>query len=258
MSKSHHSQNTPVRKILRLADMPAAIYAIGDIHGCLALYDALEKEIVADAAAFDGPKLIICLGDVVDRGPNTSGTLDRLMGPAPEGFERLVLRGNHEDMMASFITAPERMMEWLDFGGEEALASYGIRPNTSSGFRAERKLLRHKLRTGIPAEHLNFINDMPLALEVGHLRFAHAGYALAKPAQKQLSDFLLWGPPSRVDSHSGDEILIHGHVIVDDIEVQKNRINLDLGAYKSGRLAAMRFTAIKGENKVIEVTKSKL
>lgn len=245
------------RKILRLAKMPAAIYAIGDIHGCLALYDALEKDIIADAASIEGPKLIVCLGDVVDRGPDTSGVLSRLMGPAPAGFERLVLRGNHEDMMASFITSPERTMDWLDFGGEETLASYGIRPNASTGFRAERKLLRHKLRTGIPEEHLTFLNQMPLALEVGNLRFAHAGYALSKPAAKQSADFLLWGPPTKVDGHTGDEVLIHGHVIVDDVEMQKNRINLDLGAYKTGRLAAMRFNSIKGEPKAfISVYKS--
>ena len=229
------------RYILRLDQMPAAIYAIGDIHGCLDLYDALEAEIVADAANIDGPKLIVCLGDVVDRGAKTAEVLDRLRGSAPAGFQRLVLRGNHEDMMLAFLRSPQRHMNWLSFGGEETLASYGVRPNSNNGFGSEGKLLKHKLRTLIPEAHYDFLDQLPLALEVGTLRFAHAGYALAKPARKQSPDLLLWGPPIKADSYAGDEMLVHGHVIVDDIDVQENRINLDVGAYKTGKLAAIRF-----------------
>lgn len=233
----------PKRQILRLAKMPVAIYAIGDIHGCLDLYNALEAKIVADAQEIEGPKLIICLGDVVDRGAKSSEVLDRLRGPAPDGFQRLVLRGNHEDMMLAFLRSPQRHMNWLSFGGEDTLASYGVRPSSNNGFAAEGKLLKHKLRTLIPEEHYDFLDRMPLALEVGTLRFAHAGYALSKPAHKQSPDLLLWGPPIKADSHTGDEILVHGHVIVDDVELQKNRINLDVGAYKTGKLVAMRFDA---------------
>lgn len=244
----------PKRQILRLSKMPAAIYAIGDIHGCLDLYNALEAKIVADAQDIDGPKLIICLGDVVDRGAKSSEVLDRLRGPAPDGFQRLVLRGNHEDMMLAFLQSPQRHMNWLSFGGEETLASYGVRASSNRGLAAEGKLIKHKVRTLIPEEHHEFLKDLPLALEVGTLRFAHAGYALSKRAHQQSPDMLMWGPPTKADSHVGAEILVHGHVIVDDVEVQKNRINLDIGAYKTGKLAAMRFDASCSVVKTLIVT----
>lgn len=236
------AEATNTRRILKLATFPAAIYAVGDIHGSLRLYNEIERQIVEDGAFVPGPKLILCLGDVVDRGAETAGLLDRLMGPAPAGFQRMVLRGNHEDMMLEFIKTPERHMNWVEFGGEETLASYGIRPDTPQGFRGESRTLKRKLDAGIPDTHISFLENLPIALVVGKHRFAHAGYSLGKVEDQQSSELLLWGPPEAADGYQGDEILVHGHTIVEEVEVRPNRINLDIGAYKTGRLAAMRFT----------------
>jgi len=238
------------RNILRLKVPPAAIYAIGDIHGCLDLYDDLENQIVNDGRSIAGPKLIVCLGDTIDRGPSSAATIDRLAGPAPRSFQRLVLRGNHEEMMLEFLKVPERHLDWIDFGGAETLASYGLSPNSEQGFRAEAKLLKRKLDLGISASHRSFLSNLPIALEVRNLRFSHAGYSLGKPAKEQVPEILLWGPPQQSDGHAGPEVLVHGHVPVDEIEVTKNRINLDLGAYQTGRLAAMRFLASGAKAKV--------
>ena len=50
---------------------PAAVYAIGDVHGYLDQLQALEEQILADGAAIAGEKWIINLGDYVDRGPRS-------------------------------------------------------------------------------------------------------------------------------------------------------------------------------------------
>ena len=81
---------------LTIADWPAAIYAIGDIHGCLDELLALEAQIFADATAPVGPKLIVTLGDYIDRGPNSARVIDHLVRPLPDGFSRIALAGNHE------------------------------------------------------------------------------------------------------------------------------------------------------------------
>ncbi len=239
------------RRILKLGSFPAAIYAVGDIHGSLRLYDEIERQIVEDGAFVPGPKMILCLGDVVDRGPETAGLLERLIGPAPSDFQRVVLRGNHEDMMLQFIKTPERHMNWIDFGGEETLASYGIRPDGARGFKSESKTLKRKLEGGIPESHVSFLEKLPVALAVGQYLFAHAGYALGKVEDSQSLEQLLWGPPEAADTYQGDEILVHGHTIVDDVTIMPNRINLDIGAYKTGRLAAMRFTGTTKDRQIL-------
>ena len=50
------------------------IYAIGDVHGCLAQLDELLARIAADEAerATTAETRIIFLGDLVDRGPDSA------------------------------------------------------------------------------------------------------------------------------------------------------------------------------------------
>ena len=54
------------------------VYAVGDIHGRLDLFEAMIGLIEADDAA-RGPAetLVILLGDLVDRGPESAGVIDR-------------------------------------------------------------------------------------------------------------------------------------------------------------------------------------
>ena len=247
--KSKQESKPP--RILILRQFPAAIYAIGDLHGCLSLYDNLEEKIVRDAENLDGSKLIVCLGDVVDRGQETASLLDRLMGPAPVDFQRTVLRGNHEDMMLGFLKDPQRNLHWLSCGGSETLRSYGISPDGAGGFEDDGFLLARKVQMAVPERHSTFLGGLPHALACGHLRFAHAGYDLHLPAKRQNSEHLIWGPPERCDTYDGKNTLVHGHVIVPDVDVRQARINLDMGAYKTGRLAAMRFTPFNDENVIL-------
>src|SRR4051794_38194267 len=96
---------------------PAAVYAIGDVHGCLDQLVALEHEIVEDGRGLDGEKWLLPLGDYIDRGPDSAGVVAHLRGPAPAGFRRFSLVGNHEVMMLDYLRDPEEHAYWLDQGG---------------------------------------------------------------------------------------------------------------------------------------------
>ena len=122
----------------------AAIYAIGDVHGCLDALLELEKRIVEDADAIEGRKLIVMLGDYVDRGPQSATVLYHLIAPPPAGFERVCLRGNHDDAFLAFLEG-DPAGDWvLDHGAVETFQSYGVEID-SDGPRAI-----HPLRTAPP------------------------------------------------------------------------------------------------------------
>src|SRR5262245_26347367 len=94
------------------------ILAIGDIHGYPTALDA-----VLEAAAPTDADWIICVGDYVDRGPDSKGVIDRLLELQKKG--RLVaLRGNHEEMMMVSRDEPGLLPMWLMNGGEQTLQSY--------------------------------------------------------------------------------------------------------------------------------------
>jgi serine/threonine protein phosphatase 1 len=107
-------------------DWPAAVYAIGDVHGCRGELDVLEAKIADDAGDVQGEKWLVMLGDYVDRGPRSADVLDRLVAAPPRGFRRISIAGNHEIMMLAFLSTPSMESNWLRFGGIETLASYQI------------------------------------------------------------------------------------------------------------------------------------
>lgn len=231
-------------RILSLQTMPEAIYAVGDVHGCLDLYRRMEDEIIADARRLGvpGPCLIVLLGDMVDRGPDTAGMIRHLLSPPPDGFERVVLRGNHEDMMVAFLNDPAATRRWLDFGGKETLMSYGLHPDPEHGFCDLTGRFRARLDAAIPDAHRAFLARTPFALQVENTVFCHAGLDPARPVSAQKPAELIWGDPDRLDSaETNDHLLVvHGHVITPEILITPRRINVDTGAYMSGVLSAVR------------------
>lgn len=241
------------RRILRLPAMPSAIYAIGDVHGRTDLYDAMIEKIVEDGRAFAGTKLIVLLGDIVDRTTGSAGMIDRAMAPAPAGFQRVTLCGNHEDMMLKFIDEPGENKSWLDFGGTETLLSYGLKPSEEGRFDQSVARLSQMMQAAIPEDHQTFLAQLPVGLVVGNYRFAHAFYDLAKPMEQQIPRNLMWGRPTDVEAHTGPEILIHGHVITETPYVGRNRINVDTGAYTGAPLTAVRISADQQDPSILQV-----
>ena len=100
------------RMTLDVAEVPSGlrVYAIGDIHGRVDLLRQLHRRIIADAAQADPAmrKLLIYLGDYVDRGLYSREVLDVLVRERVPGFESVHLRGNHDHEFLEFLEDPRR------------------------------------------------------------------------------------------------------------------------------------------------------
>ena len=229
---------------------PAVIYAIGDIHGCLVELRELESRIVEDAAAIEGEKWLVYLGDFVDRGPDSLGVLDHLTARPPRGFRRVCLAGNHEVMMLAFLDNPDRQSDWPQFGGQETLTSYGI--NAPDFLASPLRQRRAILDSHVPPEHVEFLSDLALTLSVPGVVFVHAGLRPDVPLDRQGEHDLLWirdeffnAPPVP------GRLVVHGHTPANQAVIVPGRICVDTGAFATGRLTAVRL-ALNEQPRIIE------
>jgi len=238
---SQPAQEPPVRQRLAGADWPAVVYAIGDVHGCLAQLRLLHEKIFEDARNIDGSKLIVCLGDYVDRGPDSSGVLDYLGKPVPQDFRRVCLAGNHEVMMLSFLDNPVPESSWLQYGGVETLASYGI-----DAYQFVERPARGRaalLQSHIPREHIAWMRGLPAALTLPRVCFVHAGLRPGIPFAEQSEDDLLWIRNEFFDDEDKlDTFVVHGHTPSARPVVTERRVCIDTAAFATGTLTALRLT----------------
>lgn len=143
--------------------------AIGDIHGCR---DSLAALIDAIQPAPDDT--LIALGDVIDRGPDSRGVLDRLISLA--ACCRLIsLLGDHEEMLADALHDGTARRKWLGCGGAETVRSYGWLPGGP----------RLALTEWIPENHRAFLAAFRPYHETGTHLFLHAGYLPELPMSHQ-------------------------------------------------------------------------
>lgn len=215
------------------------VYAIGDIHGRLDLFDQLIARIDADRA--EGRPLVILLGDYIDRGPGSAEMLERLSsGALPAWADWICLKGNHEQaMLEALAVGGNRMMErWRNFGGRDTMRSYRV-PSPLS-FGDDMDALRADLQERVPQRHLDWLRGLPLSHRVGDYLFVHAGIRPGIAFDAQAPVDLMWIREeflaSRVDHGC---IVVHGHSIKAAVDERPNRIGIDTGAYKSGRLTAL-------------------
>lgn len=216
-------------------------YAIGDIHGRADLLAALEPEIQADAARRPpGRRLLVYLGDYVDRGHESRQVLDRLLQGPPAGFEAIYLKGNHEAAMLDFLVDPAVGPGWLQYGGDATLLSYGVRPNQFPMNREGMIRLQAELRRCLPDRHLSFLRGLALRHIEGDYAFVHAGVRPGLSVGQQSEDDLLWiRDPFLTWPDPLDKIIVHGHSITEEPEIRINRIGIDTGAFATSRLTAL-------------------
>lgn len=226
------------RRIVISPDPADTVYAVGDIHGEARLLDRLLGLIEADAQARSGRKLLIFLGDYIDRGPDSARVLDILLGPVPKGFERFHLCGNHEEMFLDFLDAPHAGHEWLQHGGIDTLASYGI---ALEDRRAGRPKLTSLIASHIPDDHLAALRSLPHLITYGDFAFAHAGIRPGVPLDQQSRQDLLWIREGFLDQNGTSGLtVVHGHTPGAAPVTAPGRICVDTGAFASGRLTAVR------------------
>lgn len=222
--------------MLDLAPAPAVlppgrrVYAIGDIHGCLAQLVALHETIAADLAARPvAAPLLVHIGDYVDRGPDTAGVIELLrQGPPIAGLPTVNLKGNHEQTMIEAL-AGERAAgtDWLFHGGKPALASYGLDPDGP----------REAWRGAVPNAHLAFLHGLTLMHREGGYVFAHAGIRPGVRLEDQAAeDLLRIRQPFLFTEQDLGVVVVHGHTPTKAPVVRANRIGIDTGAVFGGAL----------------------
>ena len=216
------------------------IYAIGDIHGRVDLLDEVLKRIDADVERNPVSVAIeVYLGDYIDRGPASQQVIDRLVA-RNRTFRAIFLKGNHEAYLTGFMTNPAVLDEWQHFGGLETLRSYGIAPQISISADVQAKLT-DAFRQALPTSHRRFFDNLRLSFTCGDYFFVHAGVRPGIPLTKQREEDLLWiRQEFLLCEEEFSKIIIHGHTPMSEPEIRTNRINIDTGAYATGRLTCLK------------------
>jgi serine/threonine protein phosphatase 1 len=213
------------------------IYAVGDIHGRLDLLLRLEEKIQADAARSRAARrVIVYLGDYVDRGPDSQGVVEHLAKTTLPGFERVALKGNHEDLMLKFLAGEPVARIWFMNGGMQTLRSYGV-----TGLVEDLPAIaRAALARAVPDHHREFLGGLALNHVEGDYLFVHAGIRPGLPLARQAEADLLWIREEFLDCAADHgKVVVHGHTITAKPERLANRIGIDTGAFMTGRLTAL-------------------
>ena len=215
------------------------IYAIGDVHGRADLLDRLLSRIDAHIVAYPVVRPVhLLVGDYIDRGPGSREVLDLLIN-CSQGREMVFLRGNHDTFIDEFLTNPGVLRDWSKIGGLETLMSYGLQPSINADATLQKELAKG-LEGALPETHRIFLKGLISSFTCGGYFFAHAGVRPGIPLAKQRDDDLLWIRDEFL-LHEEDfgKIVVHGHTPVRELDIRPNRINIDTGAYVTGRLTCL-------------------
>jgi serine/threonine protein phosphatase 1 len=225
----------------RRPSLPAElrIYAIGDIHGRLDLLDELLARISSDIALRPTARpLYVFLGDYIDRGSASRETIDRLIEHG-KTHESVFLKGNHELIAIKCLSDRGLFDQWLRLGGLETLVSYGVPAETLANGKQIAEL-QSAFHGALPQAHFRFFRDLKNSFECGDFFFAHAGVKPNVELSRQKENDLLWIRGEFLTSTDDfGKIIVHGHTPTHEIEVASNRINIDTGAFATGRLSCL-------------------
>lgn len=217
------------------------IYAVGDVHGRLDLLDELLDRIDRHRRVYPIARPVqVFVGDYIDRGPASAQVLDRLIAWSADN-ETVCLKGNHDTFIFEFLRRPAVLRDWSAIGGLETLRSYALKPMLNPD-SASQKELSVALRMGLPKAHRTFLGSLQISFSCGRYFFVHAGVRPGIPLQKQSEEDLLWiRDEFLLHEQPFEKIIVHGHTPVRDIDVRPNRINIDTGAFATGKLSCLIF-----------------
>ena len=152
-------------------DSGKSVWVIGDIHGYNETFDALIEKL-----NIEEKDIILCLGDLIDKGPDSLKVLERVK----QSSQIFSIRGNHEEMMRlSISTKHGRMMKsWLKYGGLITLESFS--KDEANQIEEARKWL-------------SFIENLPTEIVLNKYRIVHAGYEDSEPLEDQNNQQKMWG-----------------------------------------------------------------
>ncbi len=242
------------------------ICAIGDVHGMsanlwalLAFFDRCPEDV--------SDNTLVCLGDLVDRGPDSIGAVDMIMAAPSRAFSTVIpLMGNHEQMMRLALAGddPEIWEVWIMNGAittmRNAVADFEVLLSNEQGIAAG-------LAGALGPDRLDWLQSLRSHVKFGNLLFVHAGIRngmpvdtfLDKPWHLLVDDHWAWIRRGFLDSpvEIPGLIVVHGHSPVHVSPVEQldderdlalhgchdGKINLDGGSVRSGCVTGAEFTA---------------
>ena len=216
------------------------IYAMGDVHGRLDCLNKLLDKIADDARLYSGRKILIGLGDYIDRGADSAGVIARLMQPLPAGLEGIFLMGNHESCFLDVLQDSSKAANWLRHGGRETLLSYRISVEAGRSTPEKMEQLRQRIVAAFPPDHRAWLHARPVQVSFGDYLFVHAGVNPHMPLDAQAERDFLWSrEPFLSHPTPLEKVVVHGHTVSAEVEFLPHRIGVDTGAYASHTLSAV-------------------
>lgn len=225
---------------------------IGDVHGCVAELRALLVRLGFSPAAPAAPnpaasttstnppaRRLVFVGDFTDRGPDSVGALQLIMGLTESGAA-LAVRGNHDEKLLAALR------------GETVKMSGGL-PETLDAIAAE-----EAARPGFTARVREWLAALPyqLSLDGGRLVVAHAGVseALQGLDTPESRKFCLFGAvtgernqlgvPLREpweEGYAGEAYVVYGHIPGAEVYRAGRTYGIDTGCVYGGHLTALRY-----------------
>jgi serine/threonine protein phosphatase 1 len=215
------------------------IYVIGDVHGRADLLASILAGIDQDLEHRPIEKTLqVFLGDYIDRGPDSREVVNLLISRRKQ-CPMVYLKGNHEAVALRALEDSRLLQRWLQLGGGDTMASYGVTPPATVDSRDAEGLVS-ALRAAMPGDHKRFLSSLALSFTCGDFFLSHAGARPGIALELQRQRDLLWIRDDFLQ-YKGTlgKVIIHGHTPVHEPEILPNRINIDTAAYATGRLTCL-------------------
>lgn len=200
------------------------IFIIGDIHGCLdmlkRLMDSIDWNPVRDRLIF--------LGDYIDRGEDSKGVIEFMLGVSRMSEKVDCLLGNHEVIFLDYLSGQDART-FLENGGKSTLQSYHFPEG----------------RDGIPPKHVEFLKALKPWVELEEYYVVHAGMRPGATMEMQNRDDLVWiRDPFIFSDYDFGKRVIFGHTPFSEPLVMNNKIGLDTGAVYGNRLTCLELPSL--------------
>ena len=195
--------------------MGARTIVIGDLHGC---YDELLD--LLDKVSFASEDRLICVGDLITKGPKNREVLDRFMSD-PQ-FTAVI--GNHDLALRR---------RW---NGEKLKLKPSQKPT-------HKELKKEKER------YVTYLNQLPFTIDLGTHLVVHAGLRpgieLYSQTTEDMTELRSLGEDREsrkgtpwYDVYDGEKIVLFGHWPATEPRRGKKAIGLDTGCVYGGQLTA--------------------
>lgn len=155
---------------LRWLNPRGRLVVVGDVHGCACALDRLLRAVGFERGR---DNLVLC-GDLVTKGPDSAGVLDRAMA-----LGALVARGNHDDLALAAASAVS--------AAAEAAAEAGARGTRAAGDEPPPPPPSPDYIPGLTDKHLQWLSSLPFTIRFPQLgvTVAHAGLVPGVPLRRQ-------------------------------------------------------------------------